>query len=144
MKKTLVIFGVIGLLFISLSFGGSFSIKNDETVYALLNYDGKIQRMDLVNWIEIRGKGNFVLSKDVKYLKNIELYTEDVKMTLSSNSLRLYGISSSNKNIYLKASILKKSPLEFKITYKYNGRISNPKEFIGKSGNLDIEIYIKP
>ncbi len=143
MKKILPILGLIGLLFISFSLGSSFSITNDETVYVLLNYDGKIQKMDLVNWIEVRGRGNFFLSKDVKYFKNIDLYTEDIKMVLSSNSLKLYGTSHDVKNIYLRGVPLKKSPLEFKITYKYNGKISNPKEFIGKKGNLDIEVDIK-
>lgn len=143
MKKLMPFLGVIVLLILTLSLGNSFSIKNDETIYALLNYDGKINRIDLVNWIEISGYGNFEVLKDAKYLKNIELYTEDVKMSLNSGVLRLSGNSKEIKNIYLKAELNKKLPLEFKITYKYNGKISKPNEFVGKSGNLDIEILIK-
>lgn len=143
MKKISPLLGIIVLLVLSFSFGNSFNIKNDETIYALLNYDGKISRIDLVNWIEINGYGNFEIIKDAKYLKNVELYTEDIKMSINSGLLKLSGNIKERKNIYLKAELNKKPPLEFKITYKYNGKISKPNEFVGKPGNLDIEIFIK-
>ncbi|MGB9857459.1 MAG: hypothetical protein ACPLKX_04860 [Dictyoglomaceae bacterium] len=143
MRKGVILLILIGLIF-SITFGSPIKIKNDETIYVLLDQNGKVQRVDLVNWIEIEGKGSFHISKDGKYLKNIKLYTEDVKMTRNRTRVNIYGNSSDYKNIYLTAFVNRKPPLEFKITYKYNGKISQPKDFIGKSGDLDIEIYMKP
>lgn len=142
--KRIVILGLIFIMLLGLSFGSSLKVKNDETIYVLLDYDGKVKRMDLVNWIEVQGQGNFKVVKDAKYIKNPDLYSEGVKMDFTGDKLSFYGNVKEVKNIYYKAEVNKKLPLEFKITYKYNGKVSNPKEFLGKSGNLDIEVYIKP
>ncbi len=143
MKRVFII-GVIFLLLIGLSFGDSLKIKNDETIYVLLDYDGKYKKVDLVNWIEVQGQGSFDIVKDARYIKNPDLYSEDVKMEFTKDKIRFYGNVKEVKNIYYKAEVNRKLPLEFKINYKYNGRLSDPKDFLGKSGNLDIEIYIKP
>ncbi|MGB9811141.1 MAG: hypothetical protein ACPLSN_05380 [Dictyoglomus turgidum] len=143
MKRAFII-GVIFLLLIGLSLGNSLKIKNDETVYVLLDYDGKAKKVDLVNWIEVQGQGGFEIVKDARYIKNPDLYSEDLKMDFTKDKIRFYGNVKEVKNIYYKAEVNRKLPLEFKFTYKYNGKVASPKEFLGKSGNLDIEIYIKP
>ena len=140
--------GVIILIFLcfifSISFGISLKIKNDETIYALLDSDGKVKRIDLVNWISLEGKGNFKISKDKKYLNDIKIYTEDVKMNILNDKIIFSGVSAEYKNIYISARINRKLPLDFKISYRYNGKFVKPRDFLGKDGNLDIEIYIKP
>ncbi|HOJ93333.1 MAG TPA: hypothetical protein PKW23_06735 [Dictyoglomaceae bacterium] len=142
MKKGIII-TILLLLLISISFPSSLKIKNDETIYALLDYDGKVKRVDLVNWIEIEGNGRFNITKDAKYLKNIKLFTEDVKLSISSQKINLSGNSQGHKNIYLTSEVNRKLPMQFKISYKYNGKTAKPQDFLGKSGDLDIEFEIE-
>jgi len=127
MKRAFII-GVIFLLLIGLSLGNSLKIKNDETVYVLLDYDGKAKKVDLVNWIEVQGQGGFEIVKDARYIKNPDLYSEDVKMDFTKDKIRFYGNVKEVKNIYYKAEVNRKLPLEFKFTYKYNGKVASPKE----------------
>ncbi|HPU43742.1 MAG TPA: hypothetical protein PLS98_05975, partial [Dictyoglomaceae bacterium] len=142
MKKGIII-TILLLLLISISFPSSLKIKNDETIYALLDYDGKVKRVDLVNWIEIEGNGRFNITKDAKYLKNIKLFTEDVTLSISSQKINLSGNSQGHKNIYLTSEVNRKLPMQFKISYKYNGKTAKPEDFLGKSGDLDIEFEME-
>jgi hypothetical protein len=143
MKKGIIILILLGII-LSISFGNSLGVKNDETIYVLLGADGKAKRVDLVNWISIEGKGNFNIIKDGRYIKNVKLYTDDVKMKVEKGNIVVFGESSEYKNVYLTGEVNKKVPLDFKITYYYNGKLVQPGDFLGKSGDLDIEIYMKP
>jgi hypothetical protein len=143
MKKGIIILILLGII-LSISFGNSLGVKNDETIYVLLGADGKAKRVDLVNWISIEGKGNFNIIKDGRYIKNVKLYTDDVKMKVEKGNIVVFGESSEYKNVYLTGEVNKKVPLDFKITYYYNGKLVQPRDFLGKSGDLDIEIYMKP
>ncbi|MCS7202636.1 MAG: hypothetical protein NZ841_07675 [Dictyoglomus sp.] len=142
MKKGIIIL-IFLLMILSISSSSGITVRNDESIYVLLNYDGKVRRVDLVNWIEIRGRGRFSIVKEGRYLKNAKLYNEDTQISINSQSIRISGDSKGQKNLYLTASLNKKLPLDFKISYKYNGKISKPEEFIGKKGDLEIEVKIK-
>ncbi|PMQ01347.1 MAG: hypothetical protein CBR30_06745 [Dictyoglomus sp. NZ13-RE01] len=142
MKKGIILI-IFLLLLINISASSIISTKNDESIYVLLNYDGKVKKVDLVNWIEINGNGNFSIVKDGKYLKDIRLYNEDTKVSVSQGKIIIQGNAQGHKNIYLTGTLNKKLPLEFSITYKYNGKIAKPESFVGKSGDLEIDVNIK-
>lgn len=142
MKKGIILI-IFLLMILNISTPAGINIKNDESIYVLLNYEGKVERIDLVNWIEINGRGRFTLVKEGKNLKNLKLYNEDAKLNITLDRIIISGNSQEQKNLYLTASLNKKLPLEFKINYKYNGKSARPKDFIGKSGDLEIDINIK-
>jgi putative membrane protein len=118
------------------------SVVDDETVYVLLDARGAPKKTIVVNWLRIRGNGEFRVY-DVKPDAKIEVLKNTPEPSVKDGSLVFEIESKSFKDIYYQVETEKKLPLEFDIRYELNGKSIEPEKLAGKSGHLKVSLKIK-
>ena len=109
--------------------------KKDETVYAMLNADGTVYDEIISGWLHNdAGIKNIKETLEVKAVENVK---GDEEPQVEGNT---YTWNVEGSDVYYRGNSDKKLPVEVKITYYLNGKITKPEELAGKSGKLEIHI----
>lgn len=110
-------------------------VSKQETVYVNLDAAGKTKDIVVSDWLKnsgINGKLQDVSNlKDIENVKGEETFTQDgEKLTWDT----------ADKDIYYQGSTDEKLPVGMEMTYKLDGKEMSPKDIVGKSGKLEINI----
>jgi X-X-X-Leu-X-X-Gly heptad repeat protein len=114
------------------------NINKDETVYVTMSENGNVKNELVSNWLHsdslisgIRDKSTLSNIKNIKS-KEIPEKTGDVLVW-----------NTTKNDVFYQGDTKKNLPISFKITYFLNNNEINPKELVGKSGNIKIKIDIE-
>ena len=132
MNKINKIIGTILVTGIILNPTSTFALEKKETVYANLNYNGKVSKTVVNNHLYLQDKGTV---EDETELKDILNINGDEKYNLDGNKLTW---KSSGKDIFYQGTTDKELPVSVKATYYLNGKKTSVKKMLGKEGSVKI------
>lgn len=132
MNKINKIIGTILVTGIILNPTSTFALEKKETVYANLNYNGKVSKTVVNNHLYLQDKGTV---EDETELKDILNINGDEKYNLDGNKLTW---KSSGKDIFYQGTTDKQLPVSVKATYYLNGKKTSVKKMLGKEGSVKI------
>lgn len=132
MNKINKIIGTILVAGIILNPTSTFALEKKETVYANLNYNGKVSKTVVNNHLYLQDKGTV---EDETELKDILNINGDEKYNLDGNKLTW---KSSGKDIFYQGTTDKELPVSVKATYYLNGKKTSVKKMLGKEGSVKI------
>ena len=104
-----------------------------ETVYAVLDADGKTSEVSVSEWLKNSGDAKNI--KDYSTLKNIKNTSGDEEFAQDGNSLVW---DADGNDISYTGDYEGELPVKVKITYSLDGTEMTAKEIAGKSGNVNI------
>lgn len=110
-------------------------VKKTETVYVNLNNSGKRYKTTVSDWLHADSAHVYV--EDITNLDYVLNITDDSKPDQNGTNLTWYL---SSNDLYYQGETNKELPLDFEITYFFNGVQCDPDSLIGKSGNIEINI----
>lgn len=115
-------------------------IIDDETVYALLDAKGGVNKTIVVDWLRVEGNGLLQLtdSGDFTNAQGLRGDTPDVGRGRVSWTLEADGA----KDIYYRADTKKELPVDVAISYSLDGTDVEPERLAGESGHLKIDISV--
>ena len=129
MKKYLRIL----LLLILLNPLSVFALSKTETVYSVLDQDGKVVSTKINTQISNLGKGEVVDYTKLEEIKNIN---GDEKFSRDSDKLIW---KANGKDIFYQGKINKELPISVSVKYYLNGNEVKAKDLNNKKGNIKIE-----
>ena len=132
--KKLKTASLIGLSLLLLPFNAS--AAKTESIYTKLDYNGDTVKSTVSNHIENNKNGEV---KDNTILSNILNVNGDETFTLDKDTLTWYA---KEKDIFYQGTTDKELPLSTVVKYYYNGKETDAKDIIGKSGKIKIEIRL--
>ena len=132
--KKLKTASLIGLSLLLLPFNAS--AAKTESIYTKLDYNGDTVKSTVSNHIENDKNGEV---KDNTILSNILNVNGDETFTLDKDTLTWYA---KEKDIFYQGTTDKELPLSTVVKYYYNGKETDAKDIIGKSGKIKIEIRL--
>ena len=106
----------------------------DESVYVIANADGSIQKIIVSDWIRNNAKADTIV--DTANLDHIENVKGDETFTLNADGMRVW--ETKGKDLYLKGEGKEPLPVEMKLSYFLDGKLTDPEDLIGKSGEITI------
>lgn len=130
-KKVLTIF-LLTILILPIS---TKALTKEETVYASLNSDGKVNNI-LVNEHLLNTEKLDTL-EDLTDLEDIVNLNSDAKFRIENKKLTF---ESKKEDILFQGITNKPLPIDIKITYKLDGKDINIDDLLGKSGKVEINI----
>lgn len=107
--------------------------NKSETVYAVLDVDGKTSEVSVSEWLKNSGDAKNI--KDYSTLKNIKNTSGDEEFAQDGNSLVW---DADGNDISYTGDYEGELPVKVKITYSLDGTEMTAKEIAGKSGNVTI------
>lgn len=113
------------------------ALTKEETIYANLNYDGKVEKTIVNNHLSNLEKGSVTDDSDLEKLLNIngkEKFTTD-------NQILTW--ESKGKDIYYQGLSTKELPITVDIKYYLNDKEISVKDLIGKKGKVTIKLNLK-
>ena len=112
-------------------------VKKEETVYAILNDNGSVNKTIVSSWINSDEKlGKFNDSSDLKNIKNVK---GNEKPKINKNSIE-WNVN--KEDLYYQGESSKKLPIDLDIQYELNGKKVSAKDIDGKSGKFKITIKL--
>lgn len=111
------------------------ALSKDETVNVKLNHDGSIKE-SVINERLINDSKLSVID-DNSILENIMNVNNNSTFKKDGNKL---SWQADGKDIFYQGSTDKELPLDVKVTYKLDGKVSSIEEMLGKSGKVSIEL----
>lgn len=112
-------------------------IEKDETVYTILDSNGKVNKNIVSTWIKSDSKlGKF---SDTSSLTNIKNLKGDEKPVIDGNKIT-WDVD--KEDLYYRGETNKQLPISVDIKYELDGKIVNPEEIEGKSGDVKITIKL--
>lgn len=137
MRKVLALTIIFTVIFIQLVFASEVQIKRTQTVYSVLDWNGKVIDTSIVNWIRANGKGKFTI-EDNPELENLTILDPELRPEVENKKV-LWNIESEGvKDIFYTGSTTKSLPIKTSIFLKLNGQDATPEQMLGKSGNVDL------
>lgn len=106
----------------------------DESVYVIANADGTVQKIIVSDWIQNNAKADSIT--DVASIDKIENVKSDETFTLNADGMRVW--ETKGKDLYLKGEGKEPLPVDMQLSYFLDGKIIDPKDLIGKSGEITI------
>lgn len=110
------------------------SLFKDESVYVIANADGTIQKIIVSDWIQNNASMNTIT--DVASLDKIENVKSDETFSLNSDGMRVW--ETKGKDLYLKGEGKEPLPVDIQLSYFLDGKVIDPEDLIGKSGDITI------
>lgn len=110
--------------------------QKEETVYALLQADGSVQK-EIVS-AHIHKDTGIKNVKETLAIKDVENLKGDEKPQIKDDD---YTWNISGKDLYYQGISEKQLPVAIKVSYYLNGDEYQPQEIAGKSGKLEIHIH---
>jgi len=120
---------------------GSGFVSKDETVYVILDHDGKVLEQRVVN--RIYGKGEIKQIRDYGQYSSVRNMETSAEPKVQDGQIVWDGQLLKKGDIYYEGITDKELPIEVSIRYFLDGREVDAQSLVGKSGNLRIEIGIK-
>jgi len=112
----------------------------DETVYGLLNHDGSVASVYVVNHFTISGDGTYV---DYGRYERIESLSDTVEPVISDKTVQ-WNLKKEMGDFYYKGTLSSKAlPWLFAIQYTFNGSSIDPQGLAGKTGQIGISLSKK-
>lgn len=113
-------------------------INKDETVYVIMDDNGKVQQRIVSDWINSdKNLGEFKDQSDLQNIKNVkgdeEPETNGSKLTWNVDGTDLYYQGESDKEL----------PIDVDIKYELNGKEVDPSQVKGQSGKFKITMKVK-
>ena len=133
-KKIFISFSLISLLFQPLSI---YALEKSEMIYSNLNYNGEVKSTDINVSLTNLDSGDIV---DYTYLENIKNINGREKFSKESNKLTW---NSTGKDIFYEGKLNSELPIKVKVKYFLNNEEINPKNILGKSGDISIRIELE-
>ncbi|WP_346930783.1 hypothetical protein [Clostridium sp.] len=113
-------------------------INKDETVYVILDSNGKAEQKIVSTWIN--GEENLGEFKDKCNLDNIKNVKGEEAPTISGEELTW---KVDGKDLYYEGESKRELPISVSLDYEIDGRKVEPKEAIGHSGKFKITLTVK-
>lgn len=113
----------------------------DETVYVILDHDGKVLEQRVVN--RIYGKGDIKEIRDYGQYSSVKNMEASAQPKLQNGQVIWDGQLLEKGDIYYEGVTDKELPIEVSIKYFLDGVEVDAASLAGKSGNLRIEMEIK-
>lgn len=137
MKMSKIFFAFVALIYCCVLFATPTLADNkkDETIYALLDYDGKVNEIYVVNHLlgEYKDYGKYTS------IKNLSTTTDPVvegdKITFTDSKI--------DGGLYYQGKITGELPMKFDIQYYLDEKLVDAKDLAGASGNVEIKIDYK-
>ncbi len=117
-------------------------IIDDETVYALLEPDGKPSKTIVIDWLRLEGKGLLEVI-DHGEVKNVEALKDNVKPELIKDDIIWKIQVDDEKDFYYRAETEKELPVDLNISYFLDNEKFPPEKIAGRDGRLKIELTVK-
>lgn len=113
-------------------------INKDETVYVIMDNNGKVQQRIVSDWINSdKNLGEFKDQSDLQNIKNVkgdeEPEANGSKLTWNVDGTDLYYQGESDKEL----------PIDVDIKYELNGKEVDPSQVKGQSGKFKITMKVK-
>ena len=113
-------------------------VTKDETVYSILDENGNVTKNIVSDWIKSDSSlGNI---KDVSKLTNIKNIKGNEKPSINGDNVT-WDVN--GDDLYYQGESKEQLPIDVNIRYELNGKVVNPKDVKGKSGDFKITIKLK-
>lgn len=113
-------------------------INKDETVYVILDSNGKPEQKIVSTWIN--GEENLEEFKDKCNLDNIKNVKGEEAPTISGEELTW---KVDGKDLYYEGESKRELPISVSLNYEIDGKKVEPKEALGQSGKFKITLAVK-
>ncbi|WP_346936338.1 hypothetical protein [Clostridium sp.] len=113
-------------------------INKDETVYVILDSNGKPEQKIVSTWIN--GEENLEEFKDKCNLDNIKNVKGEETPTISGEELTW---KVDGKDLYYEGESKRELPISVSLNYEIDGKKVEPKEALGQSGKFKITLAVK-
>lgn len=134
LKKVRAMIFIIAITLTSMPINGN-ALMKDETVYTKLKYDGSVKNIyvneHLINDEKSDTITDYSILNDIININGNETYKK------TDNKLVWNALG---KDIFYEGKYKKELPINMHITYKLNGIETDPKDMLGKKGNITITI----
>jgi putative membrane protein len=120
-------------------FAADLQIKRTQTVYSVLDWDGKVLDTSIVNWIRIEGEGKIAI-EDYPEIENLTTLDPEVRPKIESQKVTWDVECKGVKDIFYTGNTTKPLPIKTNISLKLDGQNTTPEEMLGESGKVDIAI----
>lgn len=113
----------------------------DETVYGLLDNDGSVASVYVVNRFTVTHDGTYA---DYGHYERIESLSDTVEPVVTERTVA-WNLKSEMGDFYYKGTLSSKDlPWLFDIQYTLNGSSIQPQALAGKTGQIGISISVRP
>ena len=117
------------------------TISKDETVYALLNEDGSVRSIYVVNHVKVPRDGLYV---DFGDYEKIESLTEDIRPQVEGDRI-LWDLKASYGDFFYQGKLRGgELPWTFRIQYYLDGNRIEAGDLAGRSGRVEMELLAIP
>ena len=110
-------------------------VRKEETVYINADANGKASKTTVSSHLVNTDKAGTI--DDVSDLSDIENVKGDEKFTQNGDKLTW---SADGNDIYYEGTSTKEAPVSVRLTYKLDGKEIAPKDLVGKSGKLTLDV----
>jgi putative membrane protein len=135
---------ILGLLCFLLFFIPTFSINSqikiydNENIYVLCDVYGNVKDKILVDWIRVKGDGDYEVKDPYKELTDIRKIYGDGNVEIKENFVLIKGESKEFQDTYYRGNYIGSLPFEINVKYYLNGIEKKIEEIKGKSGTVKI------
>jgi putative membrane protein len=135
---------ILGLLCFLLFFIPTFSINSQikiydsENIYVLCDVYGNVKDKILVDWIRVKGDGDYEVKDPYKELTDIRKIYGDGNVEIKENFVLIKGESKEFQDTYYRGNYIGSLPFEINVKYYLNGIEKKIEEIKGKSGTVKI------
>ncbi|MFD3158166.1 hypothetical protein ACFIJ5_15140 [Haloimpatiens sp. FM7330] len=110
-------------------------VVKDESVYTILNQEGKVKNKIVSDWLHANSKISQINDKSI--LKDIHNVKGEETPQIKGNNVIW---KTNKKDIFYQGNTSKELPLQVSIKYELNGKKIKPQELAGKSGKIKVNI----
>ena len=114
----------------------TFALTKEETIYANLNYDGKVEKTTVNNHLSNLDKGTITDDTELQKILNIN---GKEKYTLENG---IISWNSKGKDIYYQGTSKEELPITVEAKYYLNGKETKVKDLLGKKGKITIKLNL--
>lgn len=139
MRRILVLLIIVFMFAAPFVFGSDFQIKRTQTVYSVLDWDGKVMDTSIVNWIRVEGKGKFAI-EDYPEIENLTTLDPEIRPIMENKKVLWNIESGGTKDIFYTGNTTKPLPIRTSISMKLDGQNTTLEQMLGKSGNVNISM----
>lgn len=112
--------------------------SKEETVYVNADASGAVDHITVSDWL--KNAGSIGALKDFSTLSDITNIKGEETYKTAGNQLIW---NTDEKDIYYQGKTDKELPISMKITYKLDGKQTEPKDMVGKSGKMEMNIHFE-
>jgi putative membrane protein len=127
------------LIFITpFSINSQIKIYDSENIYVLCDVYGNVKDKILVDWIRVKGDGDYEVKDPYKELTEIRKIYGDGNVEIKENFVLIKGESKEFQDTYYRGNYIGSLPFEINVKYYLNGIEKKIEEIKGKSGTVKI------